>query len=39
MADRLSAMRGPGESYGEVILRIAKAEGRDASGERRVGRP
>jgi hypothetical protein len=25
MADRLSAMRGPGESYSDVILRIAAA--------------
>lgn len=24
MADRLDAMRGPGESYSEVILRLAK---------------
>jgi hypothetical protein len=27
MADRLSAMRGPGESYSDVILRIAKPGG------------
>jgi hypothetical protein len=28
MADRLGAMRGPGESYSDVILRIA---GRESS--------
>ena len=28
MADRLGAMRGPGESYSEAILRLAKAESR-----------
>jgi hypothetical protein len=27
MADRLGAMRGPGESYSDVILRVAAAEG------------
>jgi hypothetical protein len=27
MADRLGAMRGPGESYSDVILRIAGREG------------
>jgi hypothetical protein len=27
MVDRLGAMRGPGESYSEVILRIAAADG------------
>ncbi len=26
MADRLSAMRGPGESYSDVILRLAAAD-------------
>ena len=26
MADRLGAMRGPGESYSDVILRIARRE-------------
>jgi hypothetical protein len=24
--DRLAALRGPGESYGDVILRLAKAD-------------
>jgi hypothetical protein len=35
--DRLGAMHGPGETYSDVILRIAKAEGWGAtsSGERR----
>jgi hypothetical protein len=28
MVDRLGAMRGPGESYSAVILRIAGREGR-----------
>ena len=27
MADRLGAMRGPGESYSDVILRVAQASG------------
>jgi hypothetical protein len=27
-ADKLAAMRGPGESYSEVILRIAGLEAR-----------
>jgi hypothetical protein len=27
-ADKLAAMRGPGESYSAVILRLAKAESR-----------
>jgi hypothetical protein len=27
-ADKLGAMRGPGESYSDVIVRIAKSEGR-----------
>jgi hypothetical protein len=27
MADRLAAMRCPGEGYSEVILRIAQSEG------------
>jgi hypothetical protein len=27
MADRLGAMRGPGESYSDVILRLAKGGG------------
>jgi hypothetical protein len=31
MADRLGAMRGPGETYSDVILRIAKAEGWGAT--------
>jgi hypothetical protein len=26
VADRLGAMRGPGESYSDVILRIARAD-------------
>jgi hypothetical protein len=26
--DRLTALRGPGESYSDVILRLAKGEGR-----------
>jgi hypothetical protein len=26
MADRLDAMRGPGESYSDMILRVAAAE-------------
>jgi len=26
-ADKLTAMRGPGESYSDVILRLAKQEG------------
>jgi hypothetical protein len=30
MADRLGAMRGPGEGYSDVILRIAGREGRKA---------
>jgi hypothetical protein len=29
MADRLGAMRGPGESYSEVILRLVKLETTD----------
>jgi hypothetical protein len=28
MVDRIGAMRGPGESYSDVILRIAGREGR-----------
>jgi hypothetical protein len=28
MAERLAAMRGPGESYSDVILRIAGIEAR-----------
>jgi hypothetical protein len=32
MADRLAAMRGPGESYSDVIMRIA---GREALATRR----
>ena len=27
IADRLGAMRGPGESYSDVILRLAAADG------------
>ena len=27
MADRLGAMRGPGESYSDVILRLVATEG------------
>jgi hypothetical protein len=28
VVDRLTALRGPGESYCDVILRLAKVEGR-----------
>ncbi len=28
VVDRLAAMRGPGESYSDVILRLAATEGR-----------
>jgi hypothetical protein len=30
-ADRLAAMRGPGESYSDVILRLVELEGNTAS--------
>jgi hypothetical protein len=30
MADRLGPMRGPGESYSDVIMRIAGRDGRRA---------
>jgi hypothetical protein len=32
MADRLAAMRGPGESYSDVILRIVEGEAGMKSG-------
>jgi hypothetical protein len=28
MADRLAAMRGPGETYSDVILRLVKTDAR-----------
>jgi hypothetical protein len=33
--DRLGAMRGPGESYSDVILRLAAADGIDGEAARR----
>jgi hypothetical protein len=31
--DRLRAMRGPGESYSDVILRLVESEGAEAGSE------
>jgi hypothetical protein len=34
---QLKALRGPGESYSDIILRVAKGEGREATPAKRKG--
>ena len=38
VVDRLKAMRGPGESYSDVILRLAKGDGERRFNEREAAR-
>jgi len=38
LLDRLKAMRGPGESYSDVIIRLARGEGQRPMSNERAGR-